>query len=100
MSQGAREFSVIAFLWAVCSGVGNAVLMFQNHNSLTVSERTKKTIVTAGPSAHIAYSPVGAPVFKIHSVSYPCGEARRIIIGNIFKPWMLRFKHLNMWLDF
>lgn len=50
-----------------------------------VSERTKKTIVTSGPSALIAYSPVEAPVFKIHSVCYPHGEAKRIIIGSIFK---------------
>lgn len=77
---------MIAFLWAVCSGVGKAVLMFQKQNSLTVSERIKKTIVTSGPSAHIAYSPVEAPVFKIHSVCYPRGKARGIIIGNIFKP--------------
>jgi len=28
----------------------------------------KKPRVTSGPSAHIAYSPVEAPVFKIHSV--------------------------------
>lgn len=84
MSQGASEFSVIAFLWAVCSGVGKAELMFQKHHSLTVSERKKKA--RPGHSAHIAYSPVEAPVFKIHSMCYPCGEARRIIIGNFFKP--------------
>lgn len=37
-------------------------------------------------SDHIAYSPVETPVFKIHLVCYPHGEARRIIIGSIFKP--------------
>lgn len=57
---------MIAFLWAVCSGVGRAVLMFQEHISLSVSERAKETIVTSGPSAHVA--PVEAPVFKIHCV--------------------------------
>lgn len=36
MSQGVREFSVIAFLWAVCSGVGKTMLMFQKHSSLTI----------------------------------------------------------------
>lgn len=77
---------MIAFLWAVCSGVGRAVLMFQEHISLSVFERAKETIVTSGPSAHVAYSPVEAPVFKIHPVSSHSGEARRIIIGNIFKP--------------
>lgn len=75
---------MIAFLWAVCSGVGRAVLMFQEHISLSVFERAKETIVTSGPSPHLA--PVEAPVFKIHSVSSPSGEARRIIIGNILKP--------------
>lgn len=61
------------------------MLMFQKHNSLTVSETTRKTGVTSGPSDHIAYSPVETPVYKIHLVSYPHGEARRIIIGSIFK---------------
>lgn len=75
---------MIAFLWAVCSGVGKTMLMFQNHNSLTVSEGTKKPALTFGASDHIAYSPVKTPVFKVHLVYYPRGEARKIIIGSIF----------------
>lgn len=59
---------MMAFLWAVCSGVGKAALMFQKHSSLTVLERTGETIVTSGPSAHRAYSSVEAPVFRIHCV--------------------------------
>lgn len=53
--------------------------------SLTVSEGNKKTGVTLDPSDHIAYSHVEIPVFKIHLVCHPHGEARRIIIGSIFK---------------
>lgn len=85
MSQGVREFSVTAFLWAVCSGVGKTGLMFLKHDSLTVSEGTKKPGVTSGSSDHAAYSPVETPVFKTHLVCCPHGEARRIIIGSIFK---------------
>lgn len=83
--SGRQGVSVIAFLWAVCSDVGKAELVFQNHNSLTSSERTNPPIVTSGPSAHIACSPVEAPVFKVRFVSYPRGEARRIFLGNIFQ---------------
>lgn len=91
---------MIAFLWAVCSGVGKAALMFPKHSSLTALERSEKTIVTSGPSTHGAYSPVEAPVFGIRSVYCRSREARRIITGNIFQLWMPRFKHLNMWFDF
>lgn len=84
MSQEVREFSVTAFLWAVCSGVGRIMPMFKKNNSLTVSEGTKKTGVASGPSDYVAYPPVETPVFKIHLVYFPRGEARRII-GSTFK---------------